>query len=269
MKCYYSNGSILKWLFEEGPFHHEGVGGSVLTSGEGPYRKSDFEKILGWLDYSVFPLSVGKSFYAAEILIVGQEGWNEDDLIDLLDERRGRILRVYSQEMFLSYLLTEIDPLSSADNDWIISLGEGHSALEFLMNLGFDWPSTVVFGGGGSEIDDSDWPRIGLMKALGYKVGKTGIQDAKKRHELLTEIFMKENLPAVMSKDYLAEWGSPGSCPRLKKMVGSIATFCRSAKRDEKKDMSVAIEHWEEDFEWLKKEYYHGHCQFSWPSTRL
>ena len=269
MKCYYSNGSILEWLFEEGLLYHEGVGGSVLTSGEGPYRKSDFEKILDLLGYSVFPLNVGKSFYAAEILIVGQEGWNEDDLIDLLDKRRGRTLRVYSQEMFLSYLLTEIDPLSSADNDWIISLGEGHSALEFLMNLGFDWPSTVVFGGGNSEIDDSDWPQMGLMKALGYRVGKTGIQDAKKRHELLTEIFMKEDLPAVMSKDYLAEWGSPGSCQRLKKMADSIATFSKNAKPRKDADMTVAIEHWEEDLKWLGKNFYHGHCQFWWPSTKV
>jgi carboxypeptidase C (cathepsin A) len=107
------------------------------------------------------------------------------------------------------------------------------------------------------------------MKALGYKVGKTGIQDAKKRHELLTEIFMKEDLPAVMSKDYLAEWGSPGSCQRLKKMADSIATFSKNAKLRKDADMTVAIEHWEEDLKWLGKNFYHGHCQFWWPSTKV
>ena len=107
------------------------------------------------------------------------------------------------------------------------------------------------------------------MKALGYKVGKAGIQGAKKGRERLMEIYMKEDLPAVMSKGYLAEWGSPHTCARLEKMANSIATFCRNAKRDEKKDKTVAIEHWEEDLEWIKTKFYRDHCQFWWPSTKV
>ena len=269
MVHYYTNISILEWLFADKDITASLCDGGkmLITSGEGPYRQKDLDEFLDWLGFSVFPLEIGKSFFQAKILIIGHEEWNKEDLLDLLDKRQGQTLKVYSQEMFLTCLLTGDDPLATSDSDWIISLSEGHSALEFLLSLGFDWPSTLVFGGGHTEIDDFDWPQIGLMKTLGYKVGRTGIQDKKKRRQILKEIYEKEDLPSVMPKYYLSKWGSPHSCARLGKMAQSLATFCRNAKRDKKKDKTVAIEHWEDDLEWLKKEYYRGHCQFWWPAT--
>jgi len=271
MVHYYTSISILEWLFADTDITASSFDGDklLITSGEGPYRKKDLDEFLDGLEFSVFPLEIGKSFFPAKILIIGQEEWNKEDLLDLLDKRRGQTLKVYSQEMFLTCLLTGNDPLATSDRDWIISLSEGHPALEFLLNLGFDWPSTLVFGGGRTEIDDFDWPRIGLMKALGYEVGRSGIQDKKKRRQILKEIYEKENLPSVKSRAYLSKWGSPHSCARLEKMANSIATFCRNAKRDEKKDKTVAIEHWEEDLEWIKTKFYRDHCQFWWPSTKV
>ena len=269
MVNYYSSIPVLKWLFDEVGFPFPGEFDSLLmTSGDGPYKKKDFDGFLTWLNFSVFSLDISKDFASAEILIIGQEGWNKDDIRDLIDKRRGHTLRVYSQEMFLAYLLVGADPLTSKDRDWIISLGEGHSALEFLQSFGSIWPSTDVSGGGGVEIDDSNWPQVGVLSKMGYKVGKDGIYDQNMRHQVLNMIYLKEQgaLPRVMSKSYLDEWGLAGSCKRLEKMANSIATFCRNAKRKDN-DMTVAIKHWEEDLKWLKQKYIDSHCVFQWPST--
>jgi hypothetical protein len=113
------------------PFADKNV--SVSIHGAGPYQKDDFADLLdlGFLD--IDNLS-GKT----EVLIIGQEGWDQNELINLLKEREGRPLRVYSQEMFLGYWLTGRDPI--IDEDVARAFGVGHPALEFLSSAGFDWP---------------------------------------------------------------------------------------------------------------------------------
>lgn len=161
--------------------------------------------------------------------------------------------------MFLSYWASGRDPFE--DEEIARKFGEGHPALEFLSSVGFDWPKTLVFGGNGEF--DEEIPTVGMLKHLGYSVGKSGL-DEKDRREVLRHVFNSQ-LPKVVSISYTEEWGSPKSRERLQKMANSIATFCRNEKR-KSKPSRLAISDWEDDLAWLRKTFYSGRFMFQWPS---
>lgn len=129
----------------------------------------------------------------------------------------------------------------------------------------FKWPTTDALGGSG-EIDDSFFQhRQGMLGYLGYKVGASGVS-ASQRHELLDFVY-SGTLPLLNSKEYMADWGTPNTANRLRKMADSIAAFARNAKRGDPKRLSVAISEWELDLEYLRTTYYVGRYDFLWPVT--
>jgi hypothetical protein len=67
----------------------------------------------------------------------------------------------------------------------------------------------------------------------------------------------------------MEEWGAPRTAKRLKKMAEAIASFTRSAKRNNSDSMSYAIEDWENDLPYLFENYYHHKLGFYWPDTDL
>jgi hypothetical protein len=193
-----------------------------------------------------------------EILVVGRQGWEFDQLGKLLDQRRGKLLRVYSQEMFLAFWGTGRDPL---DNPAIANrFAENHPALEYFSTVGFDWVSTFVGAGDGSF--DEDLPSVGMLKHHGYSVGVNG-KDREERRQALRVVFVS-NLPTVVSVAYTLEFGIPRSKERLQKISNSLATFCRNEKR-KARPSHLAISQWEEDLEWLKRTIYEGRFSFQWP----
>jgi hypothetical protein len=68
----------------------------------------------------------------------------------------------------------------------------------------------------------------------------------------------------------MAEWSEPETAVRLKKIADSLAAFARNGRRNEKQDMSEAVNHWVTDLAWLKTEYYDGHydSRFAWPNQK-
>ncbi|MFA0323229.1 hypothetical protein AB4519_02385, partial [Vibrio splendidus] len=123
----------------------------------------------------------------------------------------------------------------------------------------FSWPSTVANMADG-DLPESQWPQMGMLKAVGYSVGANGLMTAS-RQRLLKHVYMQV-LPYIESKSYVAEWGDPKSGSRLKKMAETLAAFARNAKR-QKIDKSIAISEWEQDLAWLKDEYYLKH-KYTW-----
>lgn len=109
-------------------------------------------------------------------------------------------------------------------------------------------------------------PPQGILKAMGYKVGKNG-ESPTVRRSRLSRVMEARDLPKVGPEDYMAEWANPNTCARLRKIAHSIASFARNAKRHREANKSQAIADWEADLEWLKKSYYVGQCDFSWPLT--
>ncbi len=202
-----------------------------------------------------------------ETLILGREGWDSEDVVEQLDLRTDKTIRAYSQEMALAFLACGKDPLCG-DKSLLDFFSYDHSGLKFLKAIGFPWPSTEVFPGSGNlgYSVEADWPKIGLLSYMGYRVGRNGKREGTRR-AILSEVFEKEVLPKVDSPEYIEEWGPARSSQRLMKMAESIASFARNRKRNDPLQFSKAIDEWEADLEWLKLTFYRGHHRFQWPST--
>lgn len=128
----------------------------------------------------------------------------------------------------------------------------------------FDWPSTQAGPGDRSQRFDT-WNQEGLLKYMGYEVGKTkGLADHSRR-EILDAVFSAV-LPPVNSPDYVKKWGLPGTAPRLERLANELARFARNGKRNRTADYSAAVADWEADLKHLRRKYYVGKFHFGWPS---
>lgn len=127
----------------------------------------------------------------------------------------------------------------------------------------FDWPSTQVGLGDRSQRFDT-WNQEGVLKYMGYEVGRTkGLADHSRR-EILDAVFSSA-LPPVNSPDYVKNWGLPGTAPRLERLANELARFARNAKRNRTADYSSAVADWEADLKHLHGKYYVGRFHFGWP----
>ena len=66
----------------------------------------------------------------------------------------------------------------------------------------------------------------------------------------------------------MKEWNAPKTPWRLKKIANCLATFAKNAKRRSNSDsFRQAIEDWEDDLAWLKRNFYTGiyDSKFVWP----
>ena len=184
-------------------------------------------------------------------------------------------VKFISQEMLLAEIFTKGNGSLSFSLGWNKHIEE-HPGLKALREIRdeipaldhyFAWPSTSAEPGKG-DFDLGDWPKIGMLKFLGYSVGVNGKMKSN-RQKILRDLFQMLQLPKVDNQSYVDAWGSSESSARLKKMAHSIAAFCRAARRRDEDAMSVAIDEWEEDLAWLKTSYYVGKFdrQFQWPET--
>jgi hypothetical protein len=214
---------------------------SVSTVGSEPYPEAEFDELL-----CSGGLEVCSIYDEADVLIIGREEWDEEDLNDLLDRREGQSLKVYSQEMFLAYWITGRDPFE--DEDVARAFGEGHPALEYLSNVGFDWPSIYVNFYSGDGGFAAELLKMGLLSQMGYRVGQTRGLRPVERRAILETVFKYELPNTNLPRWYVEEWGYPKSKERLKKMADSLAAFCR---REKKRNHNVAASDYEEDLKWL------------------
>ena len=237
-----------------------------LTSGEGPFAKMDLWQYLhdrGLKTYFNF-----SKIEAPGVLIVGRDGYDLDAIKALLDDRRGTVLRICSQEMVLAWSLTGVDPNERADT--ARSFINGHPALEAIATyLNDEWPGTDPLPRTGDGEAEFDGPEKSPLKRLGYEVGKTGAPVSIRRRALKKAFELSpDDLPGTYRPEYLAKWGSAESSQRLEKIADSIASYCRTA-HNRSTDMSAAIDDWESDLDWLKRQFYNPLTfSFRWPDTR-
>jgi hypothetical protein len=132
----------------------------------------------------------------------------------------------------------------------------------------FIWPKTAILPSAKALSGNYFDYEKGVLSFLGYRVGYSGIS-LKNRRAVLSYAY-HERLPSVVSTEYMAEWSEPETAVRLKKIADSLAAFARNGRRNEKQDMSEAVNHWVTDLAWLKTEYYDGHydSKFAWPNQK-
>lgn len=160
------------------------------------------------------------------------------------------------------YRLPSVDPFLVIKN----VVEHGADGAVALQRQSFRWPSTAAPDGFG-QLDEARWPEIGLLRHLGYKVGKAGKQD-RERRRILDRTYQK-SVPQVESREHMQEWGRPATGDRLKKLADCLAAFVRNAKRHDRTAMSTAIAQWEADLSYLKRTYYIGRYDFPWPDTAV
>lgn len=230
----------------------------VVTLGSGPFPEDQFD------DY-LLRLGIEADSSGYPWIIVGREGWIEEKLDNLLEDVDLNEIRIFSQELFLIGYLTTHDPFSLPD-EILLKFAEGHPALEYLINSGFEWPVIVVeedYGepvyvrGGMVRVDESPLAR------MGYHVGVNKGLPRSKRKKLLTEAYRGE-IPEVEDDDYMEEWGRPSNSRRLWRIAHHLAWLIRS--RHGNPSMIYAVDDWRQDLDWLKEEFYTNRMRFSWPN---
>lgn len=97
----------------------------------------------------------------------------------------------------------------------------------------------------------ADTPEEGLLKRVGYKVGNSG-ESTKMRHQLL-DFIITGVLPPVGSPAYMAEWGTPDSKVRYRKLHRVIRTLASSGGHFS--NMEKAVDEWEDDLSYLEREW--------------
>ena len=234
----------------------------VVVLGSKPIKESRMIDIASKLDMPASRTATADSQY----LIIGQDGWTYEEVRELLEYRKGSTLRVYSQEMFLAYAMSGIDPLANISRV-VEALAGHHPALRFLRKaFTFEWPSTDVVPSNSNKwlpeniFSDQE---TGFLKYEGYSVGKTGRPTANRR-KILDYCYLHAIVPSVFPIDYASEWSDPGTSDRLRKLANCIAAFCRNAKKKNYPPLE-AIKCWEDDLEYLRHRYYEGRYVFEWP----
>lgn len=127
----------------------------------------------------------------------------------------------------------------------------------------FRWPTTAAPSGPGA-LETSMGPQRGVLAAIGYHVGRTGLATDIRRR--LLDFVFSDELPPVDSEAYMRTWGAPGSAARLQKLAESLAAFARNAKRRDTDALLAAIRHWQDDLRYLHDRYYRDHFRFAWPA---
>ncbi len=128
----------------------------------------------------------------------------------------------------------------------------------------FDWPSTEANVGSGS-LANVDWPKAGLLSFMGYRTGLKGAIEESRR-EILDFMYTR-NVPNVISVEYMKKWGKPNTGKRLLQLARSLANFVKNEKRNDLIAYMVSITEREADLEYLKRKYYIGRYDFTWPKT--
>jgi hypothetical protein len=128
----------------------------------------------------------------------------------------------------------------------------------------FPWPSTEVSIGSG-RLDGTDWPKESLLSFMGYRTGQKGA-DEESRRAILDFIYTR-NVPNVNSVEYMRKWDRQNTGKRLLQMARSLANFVKNEKRKDPFAYAVSIAEREADLAYLKKKYYIGRYDFTWPRT--
>jgi hypothetical protein len=244
--------------------------GSAVFSGDGPFSRKNLKAYLNE-QFGIDVGAVGGDLDNPELLILGRHHHQAGVVESFLEDRQGTPLLICSQEMLLSWIYTGWDPNRHPES--LDSFIDGHPALERVRETlsdrwpepGEDFPSV---SSGSGEMNFNAEVEEGPLRRMGYKVGNEG-ERTEERRKILEEVFTIAHgaFPGTYPLGYLDSWGQPESGMRLEKMANSIATFCRNHKRRSNRSQQ-AINDWEADLKWLKKNFYHPtHFSFDWPTT--
>ena len=233
----------------------------VLLIGDGPWDLGDLESLL-----------VGKKFKVdyewtnprCEIIVVGRNNWDPDQIEEQIALRDGKSLRVYPQELFVAFLILGVDPFELASDDELLLFAQDHSLMDYLFEQQFPWPDSSYQADGPINIGESLDAEDGSspMFKLGYSVAQNRGLSEYERQRALEKALSAEDLPWCISDDYMEEWGPPQSAARLRRMAWHIYLMTKRHRQHKQ-----AVEKWVHDLGWLQSEKYKPIHRFRWPQA--
>ena len=258
---------LVEWAIENGCKSANPFANGVVIVGSDPIDETDLSNF--FIDRGIDVYEVDAE--GVECMIVGRNGWAEEQLEMQVAAQQGQTLRVYSQEMALTCLISGSDIFDVEDAAFLDEQAEGHPALTFLKEGELQWPLTVVseipktfhpFPAGQDRYDIEESP----LKKLGYTVGITNGLPANDRKNLLQKAYLGE-LQRVHSDEYMKDWGQPRTRLRLWRIAHHLAWLARSKRSN--RSFETAVSHWSNDLRALEKQYFKPWMRFAWPQVRV
>ena len=236
----------------------DAVGSEIVTAGFGPWGEQVLDDTLAAVGFT--PQFLDEQAGDFEIFVVGSKGVDVDELAIPIYRRleQGRPVRLYSQELWLLYLMTGSDPLQWSPELLQRCFGTGHPVLQAFVNEDWDWPEWIeVSVGGGEGGDDHDGAEFesgpSPLHTFGYRAG-VGHGTASRR-ERLRAFLECRTIADYCDADhhdsaYRESWGRPLSARRLRRMVSHLRWLLRFQGADARK--AEAREHWRQDLAWMR-----------------
>lgn len=102
------------------------------------------------------------------------------------------------------------------------------------------------------SFDDAlDWPQVGVLGAMGYRVGRKGLKPTDRRAILRRAFNVELRAASGAERGYVGKWGPSRSAARKEMMRKSLRGFIKLAQLQQRADKSEAIEDWESDLRWM------------------
>jgi hypothetical protein len=231
----------------------------VLLIGEGPWSMNIFTEHLQSLGFEVWQDGYRGD---VEVVIVGRTNWDEQVIDKQIELREDKSLRVYPQELFIFLLAMECDPFVFVPEVDLLKFAQGHSVLEYLINLKFPWPESDFQDA--PQAGNNGWGDSGDVSSPLFKLGYTVAQNIglmkNKRRSILENALSDDDLPWCISQNYMDDWGSKDSRKRLRRIAWHLH-FMTLLHRHH----AQAVSKWKDDLSWLKSVYYRSMYRFKWP----
>lgn len=234
----------------------------IMVAGSGPLGSEECGSIL-----NQFGISVDDNEPSLDHLVVGRNGWNEDDLLAIGQTRETGRLWVYSQEMLLAWLSCGQDPF--LDRGILDAFLPGHKGLEWFNHLPKgEWTQGVLTPRSGRAQGDMPRNPSGLLTEIEYRVGMTRGVRKDIRRGYFDEFMSGTRHSSLGRVGDALEFGPPKSGTRLECLEKRIAHQIfekRRAMEETGQDNSVALRDWQEDLDWLYEKYYRpSGFRFKW-----
>lgn len=240
------------------------LGPVVATQGSGPYTEAAFDQFLANCGIEFRAISGDEP---PDVVVLGTQDWSEQDLDELRANCFGDI-RVYSQEMVVASMAIGADIFDfDDDGGTIFDFIMGHPALEYFHKDGVVVPGFATDDEDEApeqadedsietlrvEFDaDGEWPEVGPLGELGYRVGKVRGLPRHERREILFRCFRIQLIPtSTWTAEYISDWGQRCTERRWERMCRALRWSITKAERTTGRDMSVAIAEWDEDLQFL------------------
>jgi hypothetical protein len=234
--------------------------------------ENDFESFLVNKGFKVKNITDPKVQY----LILGSSKVDELEVYQQIQTSidEGFELFIYTQELFVAWLISRINPLQEwTEEELLISVSDHDPMQSVIDHEEFTWPEITEANTNNDKYSIKDFEWDGSLSEesplgkMGYTVRVDSISVAKRR-EILKNAYSTSQMDRyLMNKSDRERWGKANSAQRLyaiARLISWLIGFQGTTK-------PVAREKWKEDLIWLKSNFYQADkgMKFSWPRASL